>query len=109
MTALLKNNLDTIKDLCKKHHVNSLYVFGSAAREIDFNEKSDVDFLVTFNSLPVNTNEEVFYIADNYENLQKELQTIVNRKVDLIRENNIKNKFLKYFINKEKELLYGIS
>jgi len=109
MISAIKNNIEEIGSLCKKHHVKVLYVFGSAAREKDFDENSDVDFLVTFEQLPKNTNEDIFYSADNFENLHKKLTDIIDRKIDLIQEENIKNKFLKYFINKEKQLLYGIS
>ena len=109
MIALVKNNINTITDLCKKHHVTSLYVFGSAARENDFSDKSDIDLLVNFKSLPITTNEEIFYKVENYDQLQKNLELVLNRKIDLLQEAAIKNRFLKYFINKEKKLLYGIS
>lgn len=109
MHPLIENNKHLISELCKKYHVSSLYVFGSAARVKDFTDKSDIDLLVTFEYLPTNTNEEVYYKVENYERLQEKLEEITNRKVDLIQEANIRNKFLKYFINKEKKLLYGIS
>ena len=39
---------EEIADLCRKHHVRRLSVFGSAARD-DFDpDSSDVDVLVTF-------------------------------------------------------------
>ncbi len=109
MVAIVKDNIGTIQDVCKKYHVQSLYLFGSAARTNDFTDKSDIDLLVTFESLPTNTIEEIFYKVENFENLQTNLESIVKRKIDLIQEINIKNKFLKYFIHKEKKLLYGIS
>ncbi len=109
MIAIVKNNLNTITDLCKKYHVRSLYLFGSAARVSDFTDKSDIDFLVSFESLPTITNEDIFYKVENYDHLQRNLELAINRKIDLLQETNIKNKYLKYFINKEKKLLYGIS
>ena len=109
MTAIVKNNLEAIKYLCKKYHVNSLYLFGSAAREKDFTQNSDIDLLVTFKSLPSNTNEDIIYKVDNYDKLHKSLEETIKRKIDLVQEGSVKNKFLKYFINKEKKLLYGLS
>jgi predicted nucleotidyltransferase len=108
MVDTVKNNLDKILDACKKHHVQSLYLFGSAARTNDFTEKSDLDFLVHY-SLPTTSNEEVFFKVTNEENLQKKLEEITKRKVDLVQDQNIRNKYLRYFINKDKTLIYGVS
>lgn len=109
MISIVKNNIDEIIEACQKHHVKSLYLFGSAVRETDFNETSDIDFLVDFEPLPVVTDEDVFKKVSNSEGLGYKLETITKRKVDLIQESNIRNKFLRYFINKEKKLLYGLS
>lgn len=109
MVDIIKNNLKQISNLCRQHHVESLYLFGSAQRVNDFTDTSDIDLLVNFKSLPLNTKEEVFYKVENQEQLHENLESLVKRKIDLVREENIKNKFLKYFINKEKKLLYGIS
>ena len=103
MIDFVKNNLDR-----KEHHVKSLYLFGSAARKNDFTEKSDIDFLVQY-SLSVNSDEELFFKISNGECLHKKLQSIVKRKVDLVQDQNIRNKYLRYFINKDKKLLYGLS
>jgi len=109
MTSLIKNNIDKIVDACKKHNVASLYLFGSAARESDFTSNSDIDFLVNFKGSPLLSNEEIFKKVANYEKFSIALETILNRKIDLLQEGNIRNRFLKYFINKEKRLLYVLS
>ena len=108
MVDVVKNNLDKIIDACKKHHVQSLYLFGSAARGDDFTQYSDIDFLIDY-KLPVTTNTEIFYKVENDEKLLNELEAIVERKVDLIQKQHIKNKYLRYFINKDKKLIYGLS
>jgi predicted nucleotidyltransferase len=51
----------------------------------------------------------VFERVKNTDLLKEKLKTIINREIDLIQEKNIRNKYLKYFINKEKELIYGVS
>ncbi len=48
MVAIVENKIPEIIDLCKKHKVKSLYLFGSATDEKNFNEKSDVDFLYEY-------------------------------------------------------------
>lgn len=108
MVDAVKNNLDKIIEARKEHHIQSLYSFGSAAREIDFTEKSDIDFLVQ-SSLPINNDAELYFKISNGESLLEKLQSIVERKVDLVQEQNIRNKYLRHFINKDKKLLYGIS
>jgi len=66
MVGAVKNNLDKIIEACKEHHIQSLYSFGSAAREIDFTEKSDIDFLVQ-SSLPINNDAELYFKISNGE------------------------------------------
>ncbi len=60
MAPLITENIDQIIAACKRHHLKNLYVFGSAVRENDFNEDSDVDFL------PILKNE-VELLLKNYD------------------------------------------
>src|SRR5256885_13684803 len=100
MVAIVENNIEKITAACKKRHVKTLYVFGSAARAIDFTEKSDVDFLVEFNYKDKSDDNNLFERVENTDTLKQELMEITNRQIDLIEEGNIRNKFLRYFINK---------
>lgn len=109
MIELIKNNIDSIIDVCKRHHVKALYLFGSAARASDFTDNSDVDFVVEYNYKDETNDSNVFERVQNAEALKEELQNITKREVDLIQEQNIRNKFLRYFIKKEKKLIYGLS
>ncbi len=106
MVDVVKENLKDIINTCKKYHVQSLYLFGSAARGNDFKQTSDIDFIVNY-SLP--SDIDVFFRVENSKKLQKELEAIVKRKVDLIQEQNIRNKYMRYFINKDKQMIYGFS
>jgi len=105
----IQNNLDKIIEACQKHKVSSLYLFGSGARENDFTEKSDLDFLVNFIPTLSNSDEEIFQRVANKESLGNAIESITKRKVDFIQEEFIKNRYLLYFINKEKKILYGVS
>jgi len=101
MQAIIENNIEQIKTVCKKHLVKQLHVFGSAVRN-DFNEGSDVDFLVEYQPL-----EDVYQRVDNINALQAALETLLRREVDLIQYSLLENKYLKHFINQEKVLLYA--
>ncbi len=103
MVALIKDNMNEIHDVCKKHHVKSFYLIGSAAREEkDFRQESDVDFLYRFN---YNDIEGMDY-ADNYFSLLFTLQDLLKRKVDLVAEERIRNPYFLESINKYKRLVY---
>jgi hypothetical protein len=48
MIPIVKENIDAIINVCKTHHLKSLYLFGSAALENDFTKKT---FVVASNDL----------------------------------------------------------
>lgn len=91
MNVLIEKNLKQIKKICKKYDVEKLHAFGSITTS-DFTNKSDVDLLVKFKSIPIER------YADNYFLLHNLFEEIFNRKVDLITENSLSNP---YFIKKE--------
>jgi hypothetical protein len=73
-------NLDQLRqqlaDLCAKYGLSELYVFGSVARGDD-GPDSDVDLLY------VRAPSTVMTFID-LMNLQEELETLLNRRVDLV-------------------------
>jgi len=88
-------------DLCRRYRVRRLEVFGSAARGDDFDpEKSDVDFLVEFDS------QALEGFASNYFDFQEALQGLVGRKVDLVSRSAIRNPYFLADVEKTRELLY---
>lgn len=99
---LINQNLHRIIDLCKKHKVKTLAVFGSILTD-RFNDDSDVDLLVDF--APVNHDE--FDYVGNYFHLQEALENIFNRKVDLIEYGNQLNPIFKKLVDKKKQIIYG--
>jgi len=109
MVSVIENNIGLIAAVCRKRNVKALYLFGSAARATDFTENSDLDFLVEFNYKDKTDDNNLFERVENADTLKAELMKITNRDIDLVQERNIENKFLKYFINKEKKLVYGLS
>ncbi|MBU0560720.1 MAG: nucleotidyltransferase domain-containing protein [Bacteroidetes bacterium] len=97
---LLDKNIEKLSKLCNKYSVLRLYVFGSALND-KFRLDSDIDFLVTFDSVELND------YADNYFDFKFSLEDLFNRKIDLLEEKAIRNPFLKQSIDTSKELIYG--
>jgi predicted nucleotidyltransferase len=99
---LIELNIQRIIDLCRLHKVKTLSVFGSILTD-RFNEDSDVDLLVTFDKID---HEKFDYVA-NYFDFRDALESLFNRKVDLIEEEGLRNKYFLANINRTKQLIYG--
>lgn len=99
---LIQLNLERIFDLCRKHRVKTLAVFGSILTD-RFNDDSDVDMLVNFDT----TDHEKRDYVGNYFDLQESLESILGRKVDLVVEKGLKNKYFIANVNRTKQLIYG--
>ncbi|WP_299668083.1 nucleotidyltransferase domain-containing protein [uncultured Polaribacter sp.] len=89
-----------ISSLCKKNNVKQLFVFGSVLTS-SFSEHSDIDLLVS-----IDDKDPIKY-AENYFNLKFELEKLLNRKIDLLEEKGLKNKYFIENINNSKLLIYG--
>ena len=101
MQEIITRHREQIAELCRRHHVRRLAVFGSAARD-DFDPtRSDVDFLVEFD-VP----EGVRY-ATNFFSLQRELSQLFVRNVDLIIASTVRNAIIRRTILQDQELLYA--
>lgn len=109
MVAIVENKIPEIIDLCKKHKVKSLYLFGSATDAKYFNEKSDVDFLYEYDLKNYPDWEKGdFDIVINFFTLKEKLEEMLGRKVDLI-PNKLKNPYLIKSVEKSKKLIYAES
>ena len=92
------NYNDVIK-LCKKYYVVELSIFGSSLRD-DFNENSDVDILVSFER---NSNITLFDIIE----IENEFTKLLNRKVDVVERESLKNPIRKNKILSTREIIYA--
>ena len=79
--------------------MKELYIFGSVTGK-KFSEKSDVDLLVNFKSMPI------FNYADNYFDLLEDLEKVLKRKVDLITLKSLKNPYFIEEVNETKRKIY---
>jgi predicted nucleotidyltransferase len=71
---------DRLADICRRHHVTELLVFGSALRD-DFGPESDVDVLVTF--------EEGAHVPWGGVDFMCELEEALGRKVDMVHKSGL--------------------
>jgi predicted nucleotidyltransferase len=90
----------SIEKLCAKHRVSQLFIFGSVLQPT-FSEKSDIDFLVDFETMDVST------YADNYFDFKFSLEELLKKNIDLIERKALRNPFLKEEIEKTKMRVYG--
>ena len=84
--------------LCKKYCINELSIFGSAIRD-DFSQDSDVDILVSFDQ---NSKITLFDIIE----LENELSELLNREVDVVEKEALKNPIRKNQILSTREVIY---
>jgi len=96
----VEQNMSLIQYLCENHRVEKLYLFGSILGS-SFNDKSDIDFLVRFKNI------DLLKYADNYFELKFSLENLLNRPVDLLEEQSLKNPFFLDAVNESKKLIYG--
>lgn len=99
---LIELNLQRIFDLCRKHKVKTLAVFGSILTD-RFNDQSDVDLLVDFEEEDLAT----FDYVSNYFDFRDALEMLFGRKVDLIEYGSNLNPLFRTSVDKKKLMIYG--
>lgn len=99
MHSLLKNNLNEVERIMRQHHVERAYAFGSVCTD-KFNDKSDVDFIVAFNKIPIED------YADNYLSLAETLEALLKRDVDIMSVTTLQNPYFIAESNKTRTPIY---
>ena len=90
-----------ISIICKRYRVSKLDVFGSAARNHDFNPTdSDADFLIEFAP-------EVQVGLGEFICIKTELEKLLGRHVDLLEPEAIVNPYVLASINRNRESVYA--
>ena len=101
MIPLIEQHRHQIADICRKHQVRRLELFGSAARG-DFDpKKSDLDFFVEFRSY------ESPSIADQWFGLQEDLAALLGCRIDLTSRRTAKNSYFLEAANRNRVELYA--
>ena len=98
---LISSRRNQLEELCRRYHVRSMALFGSALRE-DFDPaRSDIDLRVDFEPMAA----EVY--ADNYFGLRTALVELFGREVDLLSSPSIRNPYFRREIERTQETLYA--
>ena len=97
--SIIELNMKPIVDICQKHRVKTLAVFGSVLTD-RFHDDSDIDFVVDFTDV-----DECDY-ADNYLEMQDSLRKLFGREIDLLEDKAIRNSILRETINNSKQVIY---
>ena len=101
MNSLVQDRLDQIIELCVRHSVRRLALFGSAVRA-DFDPgRSDLDFLVDFDAVTPTEH------ADAYFGLLADLETLFGRPVDLVESAALRNPYRRREIEATQVLLHA--
>jgi len=102
MHRLIEEQRAVIAELCRRHRVRRLDVFGSGARGADFDPgRSDVDFLVEFDATGSTPTLKTFFA------LRDELGAVLGRRVDLVMAGSVTNPYLKAEVERSRESVYA--
>ena len=101
MVDVLHDKQQAIAELCARHGVARLDVFGSALRD-DFRPgESDIDFLVEFGP------HEGYALVDAYFGLLDDLRALLGTEVDLVMADAVKNRYIAREIENTRQPLYA--
>ena len=92
---------EALVELCRAYSVHRLELFGSAADQSFNPEKSDLDFLVTFEPCTPGQHYE------RYFGLVEALEMLFKRPVDLVEANTLRNPYFIREVNQTRRLVYA--
>ena len=97
----IEEHRDAIHALCRQYSVRQLELFGSAVTGAFNSRTSDFDFLVEFHALPEGRR------ADAYFGLREDLQALLERPIDLVMTQAIRNRYFLAGIRGSRVSLYA--
>ena len=97
---LVARRTSQIRNLCRRHHVKRLDVFGSAVNGDFRPDESDIDFLVEFDDSVEGQRFETRF------KLSEELESLFGRSVDLVDDSAIQNPYFRDEVNQTREPVY---
>ena len=96
MQTILAQNKQQLATLCQRYHIKSLKLFGSFLHG-DSTKESDIDILVEFQ-------EEHYPGLILFMEIQENLQTILQREVDLNTKEDLHNFFQEKVLKEAQEI-----
>ncbi|HZF08672.1 MAG TPA: nucleotidyltransferase domain-containing protein [Thermoanaerobaculia bacterium] len=100
MHTEIETRLPQLRDLCGKHFVTRLDLFGSGTGDEFEPARSDLDFLVEFQPMPPARHAKAFF------GLLADLESLFGRRVDLLEREAIENPYLWTSIEKSRHAVY---
>lgn len=101
MPVLTEDRMARLGQLCARHRVKQLELFGSAATGDFERGRSDLDFLVEFLPMPPTDH------ADCYFGLLESLQELFGCRVDLLETPRVDNPYFLEAIEPTRQVLYA--
>jgi hypothetical protein len=98
---VIRGHESELARLCRKFHVRRLELFGSAVGNRFSPDRSDLDLMVEFDSLPEGS------YADTFFGFKQALEGLFGLQVDLVVHSAIRNPYFRQSIEKRKALLYA--
>lgn len=101
MNDLIERNIEKIQEICRKNSVEDLFIFGSVLTE-EFSDQSDLDFAYVLKDdlTPIEHGDAFFELLED-------LQSLFNRKIDLVSYRVVKNPVFKEELDRTKKSLYA--
>lgn len=101
MHAQIEAQREALTALCRRFQVSRLEVFGSAAAGPFDAERSDVDFLVAFQPMAPGEHARAYFA------LRRAIQDQLQRSVDLVEIDAIRNPYFQASVDRTRVLLYA--
>jgi predicted nucleotidyltransferase len=101
MVEVIEKNLAQITEICRKHGVKRLELFGSAARGTFDPQKSDLDFFVDY--LPDDSHD----VIEQWFGLIEDLEALTGTKIDLVSRKDVWNPYFLEVANRHRVELYA--
>jgi uncharacterized protein len=101
MIELIEKHRTELEALCRKHRVQKLDVFGSAAEDAFDPAHSDLDFLVQF--LP----SEPAQHYEDYFGMLEGLEVLFGRPIDLVEADAMRNPYFIRSVQRSRRPLYA--
>lgn len=103
MVSFVKDRVEEIGLICRYHAVERLDMFGSAGSNEFDPERSDLDFVVSFQRL------DPPHLFDRYFGLKEDLEQLFERPVDLVMEGVVsRNAYFAESLAKTRLPLYAV-
>jgi len=97
---LIIRNIEDINRICQQHQVEQLFIFGSIKTD-KFDDKSDIDILIQFSHLI----DPAGYF-ENYMDFKEKMESVLNREVDIVENQAVRNPIFRKILDREKILVY---